>query len=128
MVISNLYINKNVYESKFNYFLIYFYFVLGDFINGFLLKRNSLVLFIRYSDLLFLCTILKTSIISLSSSLLDIAVVDFPNRVNRFELNYVFILYGVNIRLILKTFVSKYMPVFSISNIFSSAGWLEREV
>ena len=122
MLSFNLFNNKNVYESKFNYFLIYFYFVLGDLISGFLLKRKSLTLFIRGNDLLFFCTVLKTNILMLSSSLLDIAVVDFPNRDHRFELNYVFILYGVNIRLVLKTFVRKYTPMFSVSNIFSSAG------
>jgi NADH:ubiquinone oxidoreductase subunit C len=71
-------------------------------------------------------------IVSLSSSsifqaklLNDICVVDLPEKQNRFELNYNITSVKYNFRFFIKTFTTAYIP--SISGIFKSANWIERE-
>ena len=107
--------------------LDYCFFIWSDLLYGFVVYKNSLYFYTKFYELSNVCYILKYCLLIGQSSLLDISVVDYPNRLNRFELNYVFLLYGIKVRFIIKTFVDKYTPIKSISNIFSSAGWLERE-
>lgn len=69
----------------------------------------------------------KSSIIK-ANSLLDIWVVDYPERENRFEINYLLLSVKHEIRYIVKTLVSEYKYIHSVTNLFPSANWLEREV
>ena len=71
-----------------------FYFILFDklfskFIFGFLLKFNSVYLFINNLFLHFVIFFIKNSSSLLITSLMDISVVDYFNNLkNRFELSY----------------------------------------
>ena len=60
--------------------------------------------------------------------LVDICGVDYPNKRNRFEIIYTFLSIAFNFRLHIKTTVNEITPVNSISLIFNSGLWLEREV
>lgn len=61
-------------------------------------------------------------------SLIDIVCLDYVFRVNRFELSYLLRSLTTCKMLWLKTFVSDKGFVLSVSELFSSALWLEREV
>lgn len=57
-----------------------------------------------------------------------ISCVDFPEKVNRFELNYHLLSIDFTYSLILRTSVSEFNILHSIFEIFSVAVWLEREI
>jgi len=55
----------------------------------------------------------------------DICVIDLPEKSNRFELSYNITSIKYNFRFFLKTHTNAYIP--SLSSIFKSANWIERE-
>jgi len=59
--------------------------------------------------------------------LIDIFAVDYPGRKARFELNYSFLNLKDNTRIHLKTSVAENESLPTITDVFSCAGWLERE-
>jgi len=59
--------------------------------------------------------------------LLDIWVVDYPQELNRFQVNYLLVSYIIPARLRLITYTSEINQVSSITSLFKSANWLERE-
>ena len=59
---------------------------------------------------------------------MDIWGVDFPSNKERFEVNYLLLSIRFNIRIIVKVTVNEEDAIESVEEIFSSAGWLEREV
>lgn len=64
---------------------------------------------------------LSKSTILKANSLLDIWVVDYPERENRFEINYLLVSVKYEIRYIIKTLVSEYTYIYSVTNLFPSA-------
>ena len=61
-------------------------------------------------------------------SLISITAVDYPDKKDRFEVNYFLLSYKLNTRIIVKISTNDVTPIKSISSIFSSANWYEREV
>ncbi len=59
---------------------------------------------------------------------IDLTAVDYPNKKNRFEMVYIFLSVEFNIRIILKFFINEDDAVESLTNLFPSANWYEREV
>lgn len=59
--------------------------------------------------------------------LIDIAGVDYPERLKRFEVVYQLLSISKNIRVRVKVETSESAPVPSVVEIFPSAGWYERE-
>jgi len=60
--------------------------------------------------------------------LMEIAGVDYPERPERFELNYHFLSLTKNHRVRLKLTTDEVIPVPSLTALWPVAGWLEREV
>jgi NADH-quinone oxidoreductase subunit C len=60
--------------------------------------------------------------------LLDISGVDWPERPERFEVNYHLISMRHNRRIRVKLTAQEETPVPSVTSLFPNAGWLEREV
>jgi NADH:ubiquinone oxidoreductase subunit C len=58
----------------------------------------------------------------------DICAVDFPKRISRFEIIYNFTSIHYNSQMQIKTYIHELVSVQSISKIFSSANWFEREL
>ena len=62
------------------------------------------------------------------SQLLELTAVDYPDRAERFNLVYIFLSLEYNSRIILTTNLSEENTVESITSLFPSANWYEREV
>jgi NADH/F420H2 dehydrogenase subunit C len=58
----------------------------------------------------------------------SISGVDYPNRVDRFEVVYDLLSLEYNIRVRVKTNVNELTPVGSVTSVYSAANWWEREV
>jgi len=71
---------------------------------------------------------LKNNNNALFTQLVDLAVIDFPKKELRFSLNYILqsINYSININIIIKT--DEVTPINSLTSIYDSANWSEREV
>jgi NADH-quinone oxidoreductase subunit C len=60
--------------------------------------------------------------------LMDISGVDYPDRAERFEVVYQLLSLKYNRRLRVKVATDEATPVPSVTSVYSSAGWYEREV
>ena len=60
--------------------------------------------------------------------LIDIAGVDYPERPERFEVNYLFLSLTANRRIRVKLFADDVAPVASLTGLWTVADWWEREV
>lgn len=60
--------------------------------------------------------------------LVDVAGVDYPEREKRFEVVYQLLSFTKNLRLRVKVATDETTPVPSVTSVFPSAGWFEREV
>ena len=60
--------------------------------------------------------------------LMEIAGCDYPERAERFEVNYHFLSVTANHRIRLKVTTDEDTPVPSVTSLWPVAGWLEREV
>ena len=60
--------------------------------------------------------------------LIDIAGVDYPENEKRFELVYLFLSHEHNLRIKVLTKFQINQPINSLTKIFPSANWMEREV
>jgi len=62
------------------------------------------------------------------TQLMDICGVDYPGRAKRFEVVYNLLSVKLNQRIRVKVNTDEATPVPSVTGVFSSAGWFEREV
>ena len=62
------------------------------------------------------------------SCLIDIAGVDYPENDQRFTIVYNLLSISKNLRIRVKTSVAENQPISSITDIFPSADWYEREI
>ena len=60
-------------------------------------------------------------------SLMDVCGVDYPEQEKRFEVNYNLLSYKHNQRIRIKVRTDEDTPVPSVSNVFPTASWFERE-
>jgi len=92
------------------------------------LKHNQIYLNIESDDLLEVILFLKNNIESKFKQLIDITAVDYPEKEKRFKLVYLFLSHEINSRIIVDFFVNENEIVSSLTSIFPSANWMEREV
>src|SRR6185369_16659303 len=59
---------------------------------------------------------------------MEIAGVDYPERAERFDVNYCLLSLTRNRRIIVKVITDESTPVPSVTGLWPVAGWLEREV
>jgi len=55
----------------------------------------------------------------------DLCIIDYPEKMDRFELSYNLLSIKYNFRIFIKSYTSAYAP--SLSALFNSANWIERE-
>ena len=63
----------------------------------------------------------------LFDQLIDITAIDYPTKSSRFEVVYIFLSMVYNKRVILKTYLEEEEEIESITSVFKSANWFERE-
>ena len=71
---------------------------------------------------------LKTNDKCRFKQLIDITAVDYPEREKRFKVVYLLLSHEKNLRIIINTKIDEKIIVPSITKIFPSANWMEREV
>jgi len=71
---------------------------------------------------------LKNHLLCQYNTLSAVSGTDYPERENRFEVAYELLSLHYNRRLRVKTFVNEFTPVYSITAVYPSANWWEREV
>ena len=92
------------------------------------IKHNQLYVTINSEDLLDVILILKTNINIKFRQLIDITAVDYPENQKRFKIVYLLLSHEFNQRIILSYFISENEKISSLTKIFPSANWMEREV
>ena len=97
-------------------------------INSSFIKHNQLYFEIDKDDLLDVVIFIKTNNSTKFRQLIDITVVDYPEQTKRFKVVYLFLSHEFNQRIILNYFVSENEIIPSLTSIFPSANWMEREV
>ena len=92
------------------------------------IKHNQLYVTINSEDLLDVILLLKTNKNIKFRQLIDITAVDYPDNQKRFKIVYLLLSHEFNQRIILSYFISENEKISSLTKIFPSANWMEREV
>ena len=71
---------------------------------------------------------LKTNEKCRFKQLIDITAVDYPEKEKRFKIIYLLLSHEKNLRIVINTHINEKVVVSSITKIFPSANWMEREV
>jgi NADH-quinone oxidoreductase subunit C len=79
-------------------------------------------------DLIDVTLFIKTNKDTKFRQLIDITVVDYPERAQRFTVVYLFLSHEFNQRMILSYNINENEVISSLTTIFPSANWMEREV
>ncbi len=122
---------KNNISLNTNYFI---YFLIKNIpkylLNKIIYKIQEYTLTIHTSNnnLINLLQFLKKSYFLQFKTLISITAVDYPENYNRFEINYFLISYKLNQRIILKINTNDINPIMSITGIYKSSDWYEREI
>ena len=89
---------------------------------------NQLFISIDLENLISVILFLKTNGKCKFKQLIDITAVDYPGKEKRFKVVYLFLSHEFNQRLIIKYSIAENEVIPSLTNIFPSANWMEREV
>ena len=92
------------------------------------IKHHHLYINIDKDDLIDVILFIKTNQDTKFRQLIDITVIDHPENNQRFEMVYLFLSHEFNQRIILKYSISEHEVISSLTTIFPSANWMEREV
>ena len=92
------------------------------------IKNNELTIEINENDLIEVIQFLKSNERCKFRQLIDIAGVDYPDSEKRFQLVYLLLSHQNNIRIKVSTQFQLNQIINSITKIFPSANWMEREV
>jgi len=92
------------------------------------IKHDQLYLNIDNEDLLKVTLFLKTNNETKFRQLIDITAVDYPEADKRFKLVYLLLSHEFNERILIDFFINENELVSTLTSIFPSANWMEREV
>ena len=92
------------------------------------IKHNQIFLEIDKENLIDVTQFIKTHKDMRFRQLIDITVVDYPEKIQRFKIVYLFLSHEFNQRIILNYFINENEVISSLTSIFPSANWMEREV
>jgi NADH/F420H2 dehydrogenase subunit C len=91
-------------------------------------ETNLIKLYVPHTYLLNVLRFLRDSSVCSFKLLMDITAVDYPHRSERFEVIYNLLSVKYNARILVITSVDELTPLVSITSLYNSAGWYEREV
>ena len=92
------------------------------------IENNELLIETEETELLDVVQFLKSNEKCKFRQLIDIAGVDYPENEKRFELIYLFLSHEHNLRIKLLIRFQINQSIVSLTKIFPSANWMEREV
>ena len=92
------------------------------------IKHNQLNLNIDCDNLIDVLVFLKNDTSTKFRQLVDITAVDYPEENQRFKLIYLLLSHEFNSRIVLNYSINENEVIPSITEIFPSANWMEREV
>ena len=92
------------------------------------IKHNQIFLEIDKENLIDVTQFIKTNKDMRFRQLIDITVVDYPEQAQRFKIVYLFLSHEFNQRIILSYLINDKEVISSLTSIFPSANWMEREV
>ena len=92
------------------------------------IRFNQLTIEVEIKDINKTILFLKTNEKCKFRQLIDITAVDYPEKERRFKLVYLLLSHENNLRIIINSNVKEKTTVPSITKIFPSANWMEREV
>ena len=92
------------------------------------IENNELLIETEENELLDVVQFLKSNERCKFRQLIDIAGVDYPENEKRFELIYLFLSHEHNLRIKLLIRFQINQTIVSLTKIFPSANWMEREV
>ena len=89
---------------------------------------DQLFIDVEVEDIISTILFLKTNEKCKFKQLIDITAVDYPQREKRFKIIYLLLSHENNLRIVINTNIDEEINVPSITKIFPSANWMEREV
>ena len=97
-------------------------------INSSKIKHDQIYLLIDSDDIIDVILFSKTNENTKFRQLIDITAVDFPEKEQRFRIVYLLLSHEFNTRVLIEFDISEGEKVPSLTKIFPSANWMEREV
>ena len=97
-------------------------------INDSNISHEQLYLNIDNEDLLDVILFLKINNNTKFKQLIDITAVDYPENSKRFKMIYLLLSHQFNQRIVISCLINENEVVSSLTKIFPSANWMEREV
>ena len=92
------------------------------------IKHNQIYITINHEDLLDVTSLLKTNKNTKFRQLIDITAVDYPENQKRFKIVYLLLSHEMNQRVLLSYFINENQLIPSLTKIFPSSNWMEREI
>ena len=92
------------------------------------IKNEELLISINSKDLIEVIQFLKSNENCKFKQLIDIAGIDYPNEEKRFQLVYLLLSHEKNLRIKILIKFQEDQNINSLTKIFPSANWMEREV
>jgi len=92
------------------------------------INHNQIWINIENENLLEVVLFLKNNNKTKFKQLIDITAVDYPEKERRFKLVYLFLSHEINSRIVIDFFINENEIVTSLTSIFPSSNWMEREV
>lgn len=89
---------------------------------------GEILLVVRRESIVDVCRALRDTPGLEYQQLMDIAGVDYPERSERFDVNYCLLSLTRNRRMVVKVMTDEQTPVPTVTGLWPVAGWLEREV
>tara|TARA_Y100000590_G_scaffold343793_1_gene392942 strand:+ start:606 stop:1196 length:591 start_codon:yes stop_codon:yes gene_type:complete len=92
------------------------------------IKHEQIYITINSEDLLNVISLLKTNKNTKFRQLIDITAVDYPENQERFKIVYLLLSHELNQRIVLSYYISENQKIPSLTKIYPSANWMEREI
>ena len=92
------------------------------------IKHNQIYIQIDKEDLIDVLLFVKTDKDMKFRQLIDITAVDYPENEKRFKLVYLLLSHEFNTRILINCFINENEIPPSLTKIYPSANWMEREV
>ena len=92
------------------------------------IKHSQLYLDIDPEDLIEVVLFIKTNVDFKFQQLIEMTAVDYPENKKRFKMVYMFLSHENNQRIILSFLINENEIVQSLTSVYPSSNWMEREV